>query len=98
MGNSKSPLMRRSRWRRSSSKVSGEDILALQDLDPALNSKMHLVNDVGSSGRGCRKDADQVGRLSMILVGHHTIRSCFSSTGLGTSSFALAEESWAECS
>ncbi|KAK4656420.1 Filamentous Growth Regulator [Podospora pseudocomata] len=45
MGNSKSPLMRRSRWRRSSSKVSGEDILALQDLDPALNSKMHLVND-----------------------------------------------------
>ena len=26
----------------------GQDILALQDLDPALNMKMHLVNDVGS--------------------------------------------------
>jgi hypothetical protein len=25
----------------------GEDILALQDLDPALNMKMHLVNNVG---------------------------------------------------
>lgn len=24
----------------------GEDILALQDLDPALNMKMHLVNNV----------------------------------------------------
>lgn len=24
----------------------GEDILALQDLDPALNAKMHLVNNV----------------------------------------------------
>jgi len=26
----------------------GEDLLALQDLDPALNMKMHLVNNVGS--------------------------------------------------
>jgi len=25
---------------------SGEDILALQDVDPALNAKMHLVNNV----------------------------------------------------
>lgn len=25
---------------------SGEDLLALQDLDPALNAKMHLVNNV----------------------------------------------------
>lgn len=25
---------------------SGEDVLALQDLDPALNMKMHLVNNV----------------------------------------------------
>lgn len=25
---------------------SAEDILALQDLDPALNAKMHLVNNV----------------------------------------------------
>lgn len=24
----------------------GEDILALQDVDPALNAKMHLVNNV----------------------------------------------------
>lgn len=24
----------------------GEDLLALQDLDPALNAKMHLVNNV----------------------------------------------------
>jgi hypothetical protein len=28
--------------------TSGEDILALQDIDPALNMKMHLVNNVGS--------------------------------------------------
>lgn len=27
----------------------GEDILALQDLDPALNMKMHLVNNVGTA-------------------------------------------------
>ena len=26
----------------------GEDLLQLQDLDPALNQKMHLVNNVGS--------------------------------------------------
>jgi hypothetical protein len=26
----------------------GEDILAMQDLDPALDAKMHLVNNVGS--------------------------------------------------
>lgn len=29
-----------------SSLRSGEDILSLQDLDPALNMKMHLVNNV----------------------------------------------------
>lgn len=34
-----------------SSLRSGEDILALQDLDPALNMKMHLVNNV-SDNRG----------------------------------------------
>ncbi len=28
------------------SSLKGEDILALQDLDPALNMKMHLVNNV----------------------------------------------------
>ena len=28
------------------SSLNGEDILALQDLDPALNLKMHLVNNV----------------------------------------------------
>lgn len=26
--------------------VGGDDVLGLQDLDPALNMKMHLVNDV----------------------------------------------------
>jgi hypothetical protein len=26
----------------------GEDILALQDIDPALNAKMHIVNNVSS--------------------------------------------------
>ncbi len=26
--------------------LNGEDLLALQDLDPALNMKMHLVNNV----------------------------------------------------
>lgn len=29
-----------------SSVHSGEDILSMQDLDPALNMKMHLVNNV----------------------------------------------------
>ena len=29
-----------------SSSLKGEDVLALQDLDPALNMKMHLVNNV----------------------------------------------------
>ena len=28
--------------------LKGEDILALQDLDPALNMKMYLVNNVRS--------------------------------------------------
>lgn len=27
--------------------LQGEDVLSLQDLDPALNMKMHMVNDVG---------------------------------------------------
>jgi hypothetical protein len=27
----------------------GEDILSLQDVDPALNAKMHIVNNVSSS-------------------------------------------------
>lgn len=27
----------------------GEDLLALQDLDPALNAKMHLVNNVSAT-------------------------------------------------
>lgn len=27
----------------------GIDILSLQDIDPALNAKMHIVNNVGSS-------------------------------------------------
>jgi hypothetical protein len=30
---------------------SGEDILALQDVDPALNAKMHLVNNVRAQKR-----------------------------------------------
>lgn len=36
----------------------GEDILELQDLDPALNLKMHLVNDVSGSCRVGYPDAD----------------------------------------
>lgn len=32
---------------------SGEDILGLQDMDPALNMKMHLVNNV-SRPKSCR--------------------------------------------
>ncbi|KAH8819956.1 major facilitator superfamily domain-containing protein [Xylogone sp. PMI_703] len=32
-----------------SSVAKGEDILALQDIDPALNAKMHLVNNVRST-------------------------------------------------
>lgn len=35
-----------------SSLRNGEDILALQDLDPALNMKMHLVNNVSDDDRG----------------------------------------------
>ncbi len=31
---------------------SGEDILGMQDMDPALNKKMHLVNNV--SRESCR--------------------------------------------
>jgi hypothetical protein len=31
------------------SSLKGEDVLALQDLDPALNMKMHLVNNVSST-------------------------------------------------
>jgi hypothetical protein len=27
----------------------GEDILGRQDIDPALNAKMHIVNDVSSN-------------------------------------------------
>lgn len=36
----------------------GEDILELQDMDPALNLKMHLVNDVSGSCRIGYPDAD----------------------------------------
>ena len=31
----------------------GEDILGLQDLDPALNRKMHLVNNVRTAWSLC---------------------------------------------
>jgi hypothetical protein len=31
------------------SSLQGEDVLALQDLDPALNMKMHIVNNVGAT-------------------------------------------------
>ncbi|KAK4176185.1 major facilitator superfamily domain-containing protein [Triangularia setosa] len=44
-GGHSGPLMGWSRWRRLSSRASGEDILARQDLDPAMNAKMHLVNN-----------------------------------------------------
>lgn len=32
----------------------GSDILALQEIDPALNAKMHIVNNVGSQKRHSR--------------------------------------------
>lgn len=30
------------------SSIAGSDVLALQDIDPAMNMKMHLVNNVSS--------------------------------------------------
>jgi hypothetical protein len=33
--------------------LGGEDVLSLQDLDPALNKKMHLVNNVSDPRNGC---------------------------------------------
>jgi hypothetical protein len=44
-GNS-DPMLGELRNADGSSLRSGEDILSLQDLDPALNMKMHLVNNV----------------------------------------------------
>ncbi len=40
--------------------VEGLDVLSLQDLDPALNMKMHLVNNVGRlpPAAGLRPRAD----------------------------------------
>lgn len=35
-----------------SSMTSGSDVLALQDVDPVLNMKMHLVNNVSRDKRG----------------------------------------------
>ncbi|KAK4198109.1 major facilitator superfamily domain-containing protein [Triangularia verruculosa] len=40
-----SPPVVQSKWRRLSSEASGEDLLGLQDLDPAMNAKIHLVNN-----------------------------------------------------
>lgn len=31
---------------------SGQDVLAMQDIDPALNMKMHLVNNVSTVAPG----------------------------------------------
>ena len=70
--------------------IRGEDVLSMQDLDPALNRKMHLVNNVGLLSR-CRARltspitvvADQKFRPLTRSDGPHIIRSCFSSTGLG---------------
>jgi hypothetical protein len=42
--------------------LKGEDILALQDLDPALNMKMHLVNNV------CRKSLSVSGWLKQLTM------------------------------
>lgn len=38
-----------------SSLNSASDILALQDMDPVMNMKMHLVNNVSGASRGSRK-------------------------------------------
>lgn len=36
----------------------GHDVLDMQDLDPALNLKMHLINDVGRSLASKMSQAD----------------------------------------
>jgi hypothetical protein len=58
-----------------SSIKSGEDLLELQDLDPALNMKMHLVNNVGNTqsctaGQCPAPDTDfrQLTRLDGLLI------------------------------
>jgi hypothetical protein len=51
-GNDHGPMFGDLRNADGSSLRSGEDILALQDLDPALNMKMHLVNNVSDKNRG----------------------------------------------
>lgn len=66
----------------------GEDILALQDLDPALNMKMHLVNNVSEADARRRPrgpsgaDRDPQRQL-MRLDGRRIISSCSSSTASG---------------
>lgn len=52
----------------------GEDVLALQDLDPALNLKMHLVNNVSRPASCYHADRkvlwwDGVGNLRGEVVG-----------------------------
>lgn len=64
----------------------GEDILALQDLDLALNMKMHLVNNVGL--------ATNMADMIEVGVNHHLpYRQLTKSAGLittGSYSFSMA--------
>ncbi len=46
VGSGEEPLAYHDSAMDANSTHSGEDVLALQDLDPALNMKMHLVNNV----------------------------------------------------
>lgn len=68
----------------------GQDILALhlQDLDPALNLKMHLVNNVSAAwlpaaAAASKADVDMLQRQLTRLDGPLIISSCSSSTASG---------------
>lgn len=68
--------------------VSGQDVLQLQDVDPALNMKMHLVNNVRKSYcclQFYETPTDMIGRPLTRSAGQTTTLSSSSSTVLGTS-------------
>lgn len=58
--------------------TNGHDVLDMHDLDPALNLKMHLINDVGHSLASKMSQADSGYRPLTKSDGHHTISNCFS--------------------
>ena len=45
------------------------EIFSLQSIDPALNAKMHLVNNVRVARSTCRVSIDSSARLLMKLAG-----------------------------